>query len=57
MGKRYRTEKIVMKLGEVEFSINKGLDIVQTCLEAGISDQSNYRCQKEYGVFKVEFLV
>jgi len=54
MGKRYRAEEIVMKLREVELSINKGMDVVKACREAGISDQSYYRWRKEYGGMKID---
>ena len=54
MGKRYRAEEIVMKLREVELSINKGMDVIKACREAGISDQSYYRWRKEYGGMKID---
>jgi transposase-like protein len=54
MGKRYRAEEIVMKLREIELSINQGMDVVQACKEAGISDQSYYRWRKEYGGMKID---
>ena len=54
MGKRYRAEEIVMKLREIELSINKGMDVVHACREAGISDQSYYRWRKEYGGMKID---
>ena len=54
MGKRYRAEEIVMKLREVELSINKGMEVVQACRAAGISDQSYYRWRKEYGGMKID---
>ena len=53
MGKRYKAEEIVMKLREIELSINQGMDIVQACRQAGISDQSYYRWRKEYGGMKI----
>jgi hypothetical protein len=40
MGKRYRAEETVMKLREIELFINKGMDVVHACREAGISDQT-----------------
>ena len=40
MGKRYKAEEIVMKLREIELFINQGMDVVQACRQAGISDQS-----------------
>ena len=54
MGKRYKAEEIVMKLREIELSINQGLDVVQACRRAGISDQSYYRWRKEYGGMKID---
>ena len=54
MGKRYKAEEIVMKLREIELFINQGMDVVKTCREAGISDQSYYRWRKEYGGMKMD---
>ena len=54
MGKRYKAEEIVMKLREIELSINKGMDVVKACRAAGISDQSYYRWRKEYGGMKID---
>jgi len=36
MGKRYRAEEIVMKLREIELSINKGMNVAHACRQAGI---------------------
>ena len=54
MGKRYKAEEIVMKLREIELAINQGMDVVQACRQAGISDQSYYRWRKEYGGMKMD---
>ena len=54
MGKRYKAEEIVMKLREIELFINQGMDVVQACRQAGISDQSYYRWRKEYGGMKID---
>ena len=54
MGKRYKAEEIVMKLREIELFINQGMDVVQACRQAGISDQSYYRLRKEYGGMKID---
>ena len=54
MGKRYKAEEIVMKLREIELSINQGMEVVQACRQTGISDQSYYRWRKEYGGRKVD---
>ncbi len=54
MGKRYKTEEIVVKLREIELFINQGMDVVQACRQAGISDQSYYRWRKEYGGMKID---
>ena len=54
MGKRYKAEEIVMKLREIELSINQGMEVVHACRQAGISDQSYYRWRKEYGGMKTD---
>ena len=54
MGKRYKAEEIVMKLREIELSINQGMEVVHACRQAGISDQSYYRWRKEYGGMKID---
>jgi putative transposase len=54
MGKRYKAEEIIMKLREIELFINQGMDVVQACRQAGISDQSYYRWRKEYGGMKID---
>ena len=54
MGKRYKAEEIVMKLREIELSINQGMDVVHACRQTGISDQSYYRWRKEYGGMKID---
>jgi len=54
MGKRYKAEEIVMKLRDIELFINQGMDVVQACRQAGISDQSYYRWRKEYGGMKID---
>ena len=54
MGKRYKAEEIVMKLREIELFINQGMDVVQACRQAGISDQRYYRWRKEYGGMKID---
>jgi transposase-like protein len=43
-----------MKLREIELFINQGMDVVQACRQAGISDQSYYRWRKEYGGMKID---
>jgi len=53
MGKRFKAEEIVMKLREIELSMNKGMDVAQACRQAGVSDQSYYRWRKEYGGMKI----
>ncbi len=53
MGKRFKAEEIVMKLREIELSMNRGMDVAQACRQAGISDQSYYRWRKEYGGMKI----
>ena len=54
MGKRYKTEEIVMKLREAEILLGKGMDIASACRQVGISDQTYYRWRKEYGGLQMD---
>jgi len=54
MGKRYKPEKIIMKLREVAMHQGKGLDIVASCRQTGITDATYYRWRKEYGGMKMD---
>lgn len=54
MGKRFKAEEIVMKLREIELAQSKGMDTIQSCRQAGVSEQSYYRWRKEYGGMKMD---
>ena len=50
MGKaRYTTEQIIVKLREIEILCGQGKTIAEAVREAGITEQTYYRWQKEYG--------
>ena len=42
MGKRFKVEEIVMKLREVEFTMNKGPDVAQACRQAVVPIRYTY---------------
>ena len=54
MKKRFKAEEIVMKLREIELIVSKGLDVIQACRQAGVSEQSYYRWRKQYGGMKID---
>jgi transposase-like protein len=54
MGKRFKTEEIVMKLREAEILLGKGMDITSACRQIGISDQTYYRWRREYGGLQLD---
>jgi len=54
MGKRFKAEEIIMKLREIELAQSKGMDTIQACRQAGVSEQSFYRWRKEYGGMKMD---
>lgn len=43
-----------MKLREVAMHQGKGLDIVASCRQTGITDATYYRWRKEYGGMKMD---
>jgi len=52
--KRFKAEQIVVMLREAEIQMSKGLDVVGTCRNLGISEQTYYRWRKEYGGMKLD---
>ena len=54
MAKRFKPEEIIMKLREVEIHQGKGLDIMASCRQVGITDATYYRWRKEYGGMKID---
>lgn len=54
MAKRFKPEDIIMKLREVEIHQGKGLDVMASCRQVGITDATYYRWRKEYGGMKID---
>ena len=51
---RYKPERIVTLLRQIEVGVANGKSTPQACKEAGIHTQTYYRWRKEYGGLKVE---
>ena len=47
--KRFRPEKIISKLREVEVLLAKGGTVLEGCRQIGVTEQTYYRWRKEYG--------
>ena len=54
MAKRFKLEDIIMKLREVEIHQGKGLDVMASCRQVGITDATYYRWRKEYSGMKID---
>ncbi len=52
--KKFTPEEIILKLREIELQNNQGLEIVQACRNAGISDHTYYKWRKEYGGMRID---
>jgi hypothetical protein len=52
--KRYTAEDIIGHLRTIEIETGKGLAIVDACRKLGITEQTYYRCKKEYGGLRVD---
>ena len=50
--KRHTSEQIIAKLRQAQADLAAGLGIAQVCQKLGVSEQSYYRWQKEYGGIK-----
>ena len=51
--KRYRAEKIIGMLREVEVELSRGQKPGYICRSLGITEQTYYRWRREYGGMKV----
>jgi len=51
---RYKPERIVTLLRQIEVAVANGKSTPQACKEAEIHTQTYYRWRKEYGGMKVE---
>ena len=47
--KRFTAEQIIIKLREAEVGLAQGQRVGQVCRTIGVSEQTYYRWQKEYG--------
>ncbi len=52
--KKFKAEEIVMILRDIELSIGQGVDTVQSCRKAGVSEQSYCRWRKTYGGMQID---
>ena len=52
--KRYKPERIVTVLRQIDVAVANGKSTPQACKEAGIHTQTYYRWRKEYGRLEVE---
>ena len=46
--KGFTAEQIIVLLQEADVKLSKGRNLAQICREMGITEQSYYRCRKEY---------
>jgi hypothetical protein len=53
-GKKYQPEQVVNLLRQIEVAVANGKTTVQSCKEAGITEQAYYRWRKEYGGLQVD---
>ena len=52
--KRYAAEEIIGPLRTVEIETGKGMSIPDACRTLGITEQTSYRWQREYGGLRVD---
>ena len=52
--KRFKAERIVVLLRQIEVLMSQGKAAPVACREAGISQQSYYRWRKEYGGLELD---
>ena len=52
--KRFSVEQIIHHLREADVLLAQGQTVGEVCRGIGVSEQSYYRCRKEYGGLKVE---
>ena len=48
-GKKYRPERVLNLLRQIEVAVANGKSTAQACKEAGIVEQTYFRWHKEYG--------
>ena len=47
-------DQIILKLREAEVELAKGRTVAQVCKKLGITEQTHYRCRKEYGGLRLD---
>ena len=52
--KKYTSEQIINKLGEVEIMLSKGSTIGEASKKIGVTEQTYYRWRKDYGGMRIE---
>ena len=52
--KRFTVEQIINHLREGEVLLLPGRSVGEVCHQIGVSEQSYYRCRKEYGGLKTD---
>ncbi|MDB5326009.1 MAG: transposase family protein [Phycisphaerales bacterium] len=50
----HKPEQIIAKLREVEVERSQGTPVAQAVKKIAVTEQTYYRCCKEYGVLKVD---
>lgn len=50
--KQFTAEQIIVLLREADVKLSKGRNLAQVCREIGLTEQSYYRCRREYGELK-----
>ena len=53
-GQKHRPQQVVNLLRQVKVMLANGKTLAASCKEAGITKQTYYRWQKEYGGLQVE---
>jgi putative transposase len=53
-GQKTNAEQVVLKLRQIEVQTAQGKSLALACREAEISEQSDSRWRKEYGVLQVD---
>ncbi len=52
--KGYTAEQIINKLREAEVALNQGASVGEASKKIGVTEQTYYRCRKEYGGMRIE---
>jgi len=52
--KTYTPEQIINKLREAKVHVNHGISIFEVSRKIGVTQQTYYRCRREYGGMRVE---